>query len=93
MLSIGRALMSKPKLLLLDEPSLGLAPKLVQKIFETLASIAKEGTTIFLVEQNAYYALKLADRGYVIVNGEIKLSASSKKLLNNPEIKKAYLGC
>ena len=72
MLSIGRALMSKHKLLLLDEPSFGLAPKLVQKIFDTLASIAKEGTTISLVEQNAYYALKLADRGYVIVNAQIR---------------------
>ncbi len=92
MLSIGRALMSEPELLLLDEPSLGLAPKLVQKIFETLANIAKEGTTIFLVEQNAYHALKLANRGYVMVNGEIKLGGSSKKLLNNPEMKKAYLG-
>ena len=92
MLSIGRALMSKPKLLLLDEPSLGLAPKLAQKIFETLTNIAKTGTTIFLVEQNAYHALKLANRGYVMVNGEIKLCDTSKKLLKNPEMKKAYLG-
>lgn len=92
MLAIGRSLMSRPKLLLLDEPSLGLAPKLVQKIFETLKTIAKTGTTIFLVEQNAYHALQLSSRGYVLVNGSIKLSGTSTELYNNPEMKKAYLG-
>ena len=92
MLAIARALMSRPKLLLLDEPSLGLAPLLTNKIFETLAFIAKQGTTIFLVEQNAYYALRLAHRGYVMVNGKIKMSDKAENLFNNEEIKKAYLG-
>lgn len=92
MLAIGRALMSRPRLLLLDEPSLGLAPLIVKQIFETLKSIAKEGTTIFLVEQNANHALKLADRGYVLVNGEIRLTGSGDELLSDPEVRKAYLG-
>lgn len=92
MLAIARALMSKPKLLLLDEPSLGLAPLLTQKIFEALRKIAEHGTTIFLVEQNAYYALQLANRGYVMVNGQIKITGLAKDLLINKEIKKAYLG-
>jgi branched-chain amino acid transport system ATP-binding protein len=92
MLAIARALMSKPTLLLLDEPSLGLAPLLTQKIFETLTKIAKQGTTIFLVEQNAYHALLLSNRGYVMVNGKIKIEGNSKDLLKNKEIKKAYLG-
>ena len=92
MLAISRALMGRPKLLLLDEPSLGLAPKLASKIFETLHDIAQHGTTIFLVEQNAHQALKLASRGYVIANGEIKLSGTSQDLLANPEMQKIYLG-
>ena len=92
MLAIARALMSRPKLLLLDEPSLGLAPVLSQKIFETLKEISEQGTTIFLVEQNAYHALHLANRGYVMVNGQIKIVGESKDLLNNKEVKKAYLG-
>ncbi|WP_207063685.1 ABC transporter ATP-binding protein [Motiliproteus sp. SC1-56] len=92
MLAIGRALMSRPDLLLLDEPSLGLAPLVIKKIFETLEMIAKEGTTIFLVEQNANYALKFADRGYVLVNGNIKLTGSGDELLADPEVRKAYLG-
>ena len=92
MLSIGRALVSRPSLLLLDEPSLGLAPIIVKQIFETIKRINKENdTTILLVEQNAFGALKLSDRGYVLVNGKLKISGDSKQLLENPEIKKAYL--
>ncbi len=91
MLAIGRALMARPKLLLLDEPSLGLAPLVVRQIFEIVAEIRRQGVTVFLVEQNAYHALKLADRGYVMVNGKITLSGSGQELLANPEIKKAYL--
>jgi branched-chain amino acid transport system ATP-binding protein len=92
MLAIGRALMGRPRLLLLDEPSLGLAPIIVKQIFDNLAEIATRGTTIFLVEQNANHALKLADRGYVMVNGEIRLSGTGDELLANPEVRKAYLG-
>ena len=92
MLSIGRALVSQPSLLLLDEPSLGLAPIIVKQIFDTIKRINKENnTTILLVEQNAYGALKLSDRGYVLVNGKVTISGNSKELLENPEIKKAYL--
>ncbi|MGE0172943.1 MAG: ABC transporter ATP-binding protein [Oligoflexales bacterium] len=92
MLAIGRALMSQPKLLLLDEPSLGLAPIIVKQIFRTLEQICSDGTTIFLVEQNASKALSLASRGYVMVNGEIKLTGTGKELLSDPEVRKAYLG-
>jgi branched-chain amino acid transport system ATP-binding protein len=92
MLAIGRALMSGPTVLMLDEPSLGLAPLLVERIFELLHEIHGQGTTILLVEQNAQMALQLADRGYVIESGEIVLSDSSKKLLGNEEVRKAYLG-
>ena len=92
MLSIGRALVSQPSLLLLDEPSLGLAPIIVKQIFDTIKRINKENnTTILLVEQNAFGALKLSDRGYVLVNGKVTISGNSKELLENPEIKKAYL--
>ena len=92
MLSIGRALVSRPSLLLLDEPSLGLAPIIVKQIFETIKKINKEnGTTILLVEQNAYGALKLSDRGYVLVNGKVSISGESKQLIENPEVKRAYL--
>ena len=92
MLAIGRALMSRPRLLLLDEPSLGLAPLVVRKIFATLDEINRDkGVTIFLVEQNAYHALKLAVRGYVMVNGVITLTGSGSDLLGNPEIRAAYL--
>ena len=93
MLAIGRALMSRPKLLLLDEPSLGLAPLVVQRIFEIVSDInKKEGTTILLVEQNANIALQIAKRGYVLETGQIVLEDSAARLLNNPDIRKAYLG-
>ena len=93
MLAIGRALMSRPKLLLLDEPSLGLAPLIVQKIFEIINEINKEdGTTILLVEQNANIALQTAKRGYVLETGRIIMEDDAQTLLNNPEIRKAYLG-
>ncbi len=93
MLAIARALMTKPRLLLLDEPSLGLAPIIVQQIFEIIAKINKdEGTTILLVEQNANLALQAASRGYVVETGEIILEDESKALLNNPKIREAYLG-
>jgi len=92
MLAIGRALMSRPKLLLLDEPSLGLAPMVVRQIFDAIKVINKEdGMTVFLVEQNAFHALKLADRGYVMVNGKITLSGQGDELLANPEVRAAYL--
>ncbi|MGE0424205.1 MAG: ABC transporter ATP-binding protein [Reyranellaceae bacterium] len=93
MLAIGRALMSRPRLLLLDEPSLGLAPLIVKQIFDTIGSIAREeGVTVFLVEQNAHRALNLADRGYVLVNGRITLSGRGRELLANDEVRAAYLG-
>jgi branched-chain amino acid transport system ATP-binding protein len=92
MLAIGRALMSRPRVLMLDEPSLGLAPLLVERIFSLLREIHAQGTTILLVEQNAQMALQLADRGYVIESGEIVLADSSEQLLGNDEVKKAYLG-
>ena len=92
MLAIGRALMSRPRLLLLDEPSLGLAPLMVQRIFATIREIRDSGATIFLVEQNAHHALKLAQRGHVLVNGEIRLSGTGEELLANPEVRRAYLG-
>lgn len=92
MLAIARALMSRPRLLLLDEPSLGLAPLIVKQIFEAIKALNKQdGLTVFLVEQNAYHALKLAHRGYVMVNGLITLSGTGKELLERPEIKQAYL--
>jgi branched-chain amino acid transport system ATP-binding protein len=93
MLAIARALMGRPKVLLLDEPSLGLAPLIVQQIFDIIKDVnKKEGTTILLVEQNARLALKFAGRGYVIENGKIVLQGVSRDLLENPEVKKAYLG-
>ncbi len=91
MLAIGRALMSKPRLLLLDEPSLGLAPLVVRQIFEIIKKINEAGVTVFLVEQNAFHALKLAHRGYVMVNGVITMSGPGRELLDNPEIRAAYL--
>jgi len=92
MLAIGRALMSKPRLLFLDEPSLGLAPIIIAQIFEIIERLREEGVTIFLVEQNANQALKLADRGYVIENGKIVLQDTGTNLLVNEEVRKAYLG-
>jgi branched-chain amino acid transport system ATP-binding protein len=92
MLSIGRALMARPKLLLLDEPSLGLAPIIVKQIFDAIRVLNQtKGLTVFLVEQNAFAALKLATRGYVMVNGQITLSGTGKELLANPEVRAAYL--
>ena len=92
MLAMGRALMSKPKLLMLDEPSLGLAPILVEQIFDIIKELHKAGTTILLVEQNAQAALSVADRGYVLETGKIVTSGTGQELLASPEIKKAYLG-
>ena len=92
MLAIGRALMSRPRLLLLDEPSLGLAPLIVRQIFDSIGRIAREeGVTIFLVEQNAFHALRLADRAYVLANGRVRLSGSGRELLANQEVRAAYL--
>ena len=92
MLAIARALMSRPRLLLLDEPSLGLAPIAVKQIFATLRELAKTGMTIFLVEQNANHALKLSDRAYVMVNGQIRMTGTGQELLVNEEVRSAYLG-
>jgi branched-chain amino acid transport system ATP-binding protein len=92
MLAMGRALMSNPRLLLLDEPSMGLAPMLVEKIFEIVVEINKTGTTIMLVEQNASMALSIAHRAYVLETGEVVLSGDAKELSENPEVRKAYLG-
>lgn len=92
MLAIGRALMSRPRLLLLDEPTLGLAPLIIAQIFEIIQKIRSEGITVFLVEQNANRALQLADRGYVLENGRIVLEDSGQNLLANDDIRKAYLG-
>ncbi|WP_168404283.1 high-affinity branched-chain amino acid ABC transporter ATP-binding protein LivF [Erwinia amylovora] len=92
MLAIGRALMSQPRLLLLDEPSLGLAPIIIRKIFDTIEQLRQEGMTIFLVEQNANQALKLADRGYVLENGHVVLEDSGAALLANEAVRSAYLG-
>src|SRR5918911_1140834 len=92
MLAIGRALMANPRLLLLDEPSMGLAPILVERIYETVREINKQGTTILLVEQNANYALEVSNRGYVLETGRVALTDESDSLRENPEVQKAYLG-
>jgi branched-chain amino acid transport system ATP-binding protein len=92
MLAIGRAMLAQPKLLMLDEPSMGLAPLMVEKIFEIINLIAKRGTTILLIEQNAQLALENADRGYVLESGELKMSGDAKVLLADPKVKEAYLG-
>jgi branched-chain amino acid transport system ATP-binding protein len=92
MLAIGRALMAEPRLLLLDEPSMGLAPVLVERIYETVEEINKQGTTILLVEQNANFALGVSRRGYVLETGTVALSDESDKLRDNPEVQRAYLG-
>lgn len=92
MLAIARALMSRPKLLLLDEPSLGLAPIVVKQIFQILRELAQAGMTIFLVEQNANHALRLSNRAYVMVTGEIRMTGSGQELLVDPQVREAYLG-
>jgi branched-chain amino acid transport system ATP-binding protein len=92
MLAIARALMSRPKLLLLDEPSMGLAPLMVQRIFETIRAVAAEGVTLLLVEQNAKLALELCHRGYVMESGSITLADTATALLGNPQVRQAYLG-
>ena len=92
MLAIGRALMGRPKLLMLDEPSMGLAPMMVEKIFEVVRRIATEGVTLLLVEQNAKLALEASHRGYVLEGGRITLSDAANRLLNNPQVRQAYLG-
>ena len=92
MLAVARALMSRPRLLLLDEPSLGLAPKLVDEVFDTIVALRDEGVTVFLVEQNAWKALSIADRGYVMETGQIVLADNAKALMANERVKAAYLG-
>ena len=92
MLALGRALMSRPKLMMLDEPSLGLAPKLVEDVFKSIQEIHKKGTTILLIEQNAMAALQIADYGYVLETGKIVLEGTGEELLHNEDVKKAYLG-
>jgi branched-chain amino acid transport system ATP-binding protein len=92
MLAMGRAMMSRPKLLLLDEPSMGLAPLMVQKVFETVLAISREGVTILLIEQNAKLALEVSGRGYVMESGEITLQGEAKQLLSDPKVRAAYLG-
>jgi branched-chain amino acid transport system ATP-binding protein len=92
MLAIGRALMSRPRLLLLDEPSLGLAPVLVERIFRVIQELRRQGVTLLLVEQNAYQALRVADRAYVLETGQIRLAGPAAELVQNPEIQTAYLG-
>jgi branched-chain amino acid transport system ATP-binding protein len=92
MLAIGRALMAQPKLLLLDEPGMGLAPILVERIYETISEINQQGTTILLVEQNANFALEVSKRGYVLETGTVALGDRAEALRENPEVQKAYLG-
>lgn len=92
MLVMARAMMANPDLLLLDEPSMGLAPIYIQKVFDIIQKINAQGTTILLIEQNAHQALSIADRGYVIASGEIQFSGTGKELLNDPQVKRAYLG-
>jgi branched-chain amino acid transport system ATP-binding protein len=92
MLAMGRSLMSRPRLLLLDEPSMGLAPLMVQKVFETIIAVAKEGVTMLLIEQNAKLALEVSDRGYVMESGEITLRGEASALLHDPKVRAAYLG-
>ncbi|MFO1281337.1 MAG: ABC transporter ATP-binding protein [Burkholderiales bacterium] len=92
MLAMGRAMMSRPRLLLLDEPSMGLAPMMVQKVFETVLAISREGVTILLIEQNAKLALEVSTRGYVMESGEITIAGEAKSLLHDPKVRAAYLG-
>ncbi len=92
MVAVGRALMSRPKLLLLDEPSMGLAPVIVEQIFGVVEKLRQMGTTVFVVEQNAFLALNISNRAYVLENGSIIMSGNSKDLLNDDRVKEAYLG-
>ena len=92
MLAIGRALMSRPRLVLFDEPSLGLAPNIIQKTFEIITSIRDQGVTVLMVEQNAYAALGLCDRSYLLESGEVTLEGTGQELIKNPHIREAYLG-
>ena len=92
MLAVGRALMAKPKLLLMDEPSMGLAPILVEEIFDIIQEINREGVTVLLVEQNAHMALSIANRGYVLETGAIELEGAAQELADNPRVREAYLG-
>jgi branched-chain amino acid transport system ATP-binding protein len=92
MLAIGRALMSNPRLLLLDEPSLGLAPAMVATVFRVIEEIRRQGVTVLMVEQNAALALRMADRGYVMENGRVALAGRARDLLDNPDVRRAYLG-
>jgi branched-chain amino acid transport system ATP-binding protein len=92
MVAIGRALLSRPQVLLLDEPSMGLAPLVVEKIFEVIHNVAKEGMTVLLVEQNANLALEISERAYVMESGRITASGTGRELLNDPKVRSAYLG-
>jgi len=92
MLAMARSIMSRPRLLLLDEPSMGLAPMMVQKVFETVLSVSREGVTILLIEQNAKLALEVSSRGYVMESGEITIAGDAKSLLTDPAVRAAYLG-
>ena len=92
MVAIGRGLMSKPELLIFDEPSLGLSPLLVQQMFDVIREVAKSGVTVIIVEQNIFHTLTLAQRGYILENGRIALSGTGESLLNDPRVKSAYLG-
>jgi branched-chain amino acid transport system ATP-binding protein len=92
MLAMGRALMARPKLMILDEPSMGLSPILTERVFDTIVEINKQGTTIFMVEQNAYMALQIANRGYVLQTGSVLLSGTAKELMDSDMVRKAYLG-
>jgi branched-chain amino acid transport system ATP-binding protein len=92
MLAIGRGLMAMPRLLMLDEPSLGLAPLMVRQVFETVKAINDQGITVLLVEQNVFHSLSTAARGYVLENGSVVLEGEGKELLNNPQVREAYLG-
>jgi branched-chain amino acid transport system ATP-binding protein len=92
MVAIGRGMMAMPKILMLDEPSLGLAPVLIKEIFQTIRTIADQGTTVLLVEQDVQHSLSLSNRGYVLEHGRIVMEGTGKELLNNPKIREAYLG-
>ena len=92
MVAIGRGMMAKPKILMMDEPSLGLAPVLIKEIFTTIRKIAEQGTTVLLVEQDVQHSLSISDRGYVLEHGRIVMEGTGRELLDNPQIREAYLG-